>query len=526
MAAESVTASCVTREPRIRRGGGGGTVAAESVTGRRSGRPRRRAGIAAAAVVALAAPVARGESRPAYGGALAIPLGGEPVSLDPVAARSPAEVAVVDLVCDTLYAFGAGGAPVPRLAAALPRVSADRLVARVSVRAGVRFHDGSPVTPADVARSIERARTDARSAWLLAPVVRVAVDGGDVVVQLSRATPELAALLAAPQTAVTPGGAPPAGDDLVGTGPFRIRAVDRGARRIALDAVDDYFGGRAYADAVELRWYDDADGEARDYEAGRTHASFRGAAAFPGHPPKYASREVVAPPAVLVYVGFARDGIAGNVHVRRALSFAIERAAFELPDVVGRGRAAVAPAAPGFGGPPVGRAERSARVSDARRQLERARRELPALRGDPPVLAIGVDASRPGDRGVAAKVRAALFRVGLPARVVVLAPAALHAAAARGAVDLYVGHLALPAPDAALEVAAAFAIGGNGWAARALARRSVPVTEMLAEFDRQLPIVPLFHRVRRAHVRAALGGLRFDALGRLTVADAFVAEGP
>src|SRR5262249_62408697 len=84
------------------------------------------------------------------------------------------------------------------------------LEARIPLRAGVRFHDGKPLKPADVVASLQRAQRAPVTEWALAPVDRIAADGQTLVVTLKRATPELAALLALPQLVVTPGGRPPA----------------------------------------------------------------------------------------------------------------------------------------------------------------------------------------------------------------------------------------------------------------------------------------------------------------------------
>src|SRR5262249_46155139 len=149
-----------------------------------------------------------------------------------------------------------------------------------------RFHDGRPVRPADVVASLRRARAAPSGAWALAAVASIADDQDTLVLGLRRPTPpsELAALLAVPALSVTPVGHAP-GKSVVGSGPFRVKRVD--ARKLELEAYADAAAGRPYLDALTLRWFEDADEEARAYEAGEADASIRGAVAFAGHEPKY-----------------------------------------------------------------------------------------------------------------------------------------------------------------------------------------------------------------------------------------------
>ena len=97
------------------------------------------------------------ESRPRYGGTVEGSLLGAPVTLDPTLAQAHAELTAVELVFDTLYRIGPAGIVHPHLAIDAPQVDANRV--RITIRSGVKFHDGSVLTAADVAASLERVRT-------------------------------------------------------------------------------------------------------------------------------------------------------------------------------------------------------------------------------------------------------------------------------------------------------------------------------------------------------------------------------
>ncbi len=75
------------------------------------------------------------------------------------AADGAATVRAATFLYDGLYALGADLAPVPVLAEGPPSVAADGLTWTVRLRGGVTFHDGGPLTSADVVQTYEIARS-------------------------------------------------------------------------------------------------------------------------------------------------------------------------------------------------------------------------------------------------------------------------------------------------------------------------------------------------------------------------------
>jgi peptide/nickel transport system substrate-binding protein len=59
-------------------------------------------------------------------------------------------------ICERLYDLDAKGDVVPRLAAALPAISKDKLTYTIPLRHGIRFNDGTPFNAQAVATTIER----------------------------------------------------------------------------------------------------------------------------------------------------------------------------------------------------------------------------------------------------------------------------------------------------------------------------------------------------------------------------------
>lgn len=485
-------------------------------------------GIAIALTLAALAPAARGEGRPSYGGTVIGSLLSEPASIDPAAATTHAELTVAGLLFDTLYRLDGGGMPVPHLAAAEPEVSEDGREVRIRLRPGVRFHDGAEVTVADAAASLERVRGSA-AGWAMAPVANVRAGADAVVLTLRRQAPELSSLLALPATAVLPGGKAPREGRAIGSGPFKLRTLDRNKRRMVLEAWDGHFAGRPYLDRIELRWYQDDDGEARAYEAGTTQLSQRGAVAFAGHQPKYATEQVEGPATVLAHVVFGRAhaAITASVDLRRALSLSLGRDGLRVIGTGERVVPALDPVPLDLGGPVPARAERRPRSAAARAALQAAARDVELIDdlidGDRSLsLEVIVDRSRPDDREIAEKVVDALFRLGLSAHIAELDAAVFARRSGKGDFDLAIGQLAAPAALPALVRAAAFAAGGDDWAAQQLARAMLGAVAAERAFERALPILPLAHRAVRVHHRSDVRGVGFDVLGRLGLADLFL----
>jgi len=475
------------------------------------------------AVLVLAALVAgvHAESRPRYGGSAVGSVLGEPAGFDPIAARTVADTAVIALVFDTLYRVGPDGRVGLGLAAALPEAADGKL--RIALRPGVHFHNGAALTATDVAASLERVKQSPGAGWILAGVDAIAVDGDAVLLTTSRK--DVAALLAAPATAITLRGAAPRASAPIGSGPFRVAAQKRD--RLELEAYAEHHAGRAYLDRVTLRWFATADGEARLYETGGADWSMRGATVFASGTPKHPTATLDAPATVLVYLGFGKShaAITDNRDFRIALDAAIARGGL---DGIGAGERTVPtrdPVPVDLGGPELADGQADARLAEAQTALAAAASAVPALA--PAVigktsLEVLIDASRPDDREIAERVVIALDKLGLVATISAIAAPELARRVAAGTCDLYVGQLAAAVATPAALFAAAYAQGGE----RAVAEKlggggSLDAVRVRAAFAKRLPVIPLVARGIRLHIKADLRGAWFDTGARLGVAELF-----
>jgi peptide/nickel transport system substrate-binding protein len=486
--------------------------------------------LAALLLLALALPQApapaRAESRPRYGGRIEAALLGAPATLDPVLARSHAEVSLAGLLFDGLYRLDELGGVAPQLAAGAPQLDEARGVVTISLRQGALFHDGTPINGAAVAASLERLRGSAVG-WILAGVTKItATDAG---LELAGAVDlsTLAQRLALPQAGIVAARAIRAdavGASVVGSGPFTLASLRRREREIRLAAFESYHAGRPYLDEVVLRWFDQPDGEARRFEIGSSQISLRGATSFAGAQPKFRADTVEGPSAVLGFVGFGtgHPEITARREVRAALDLALARGGFTT---LGSGEQVIptrSPVPPQAGGPAL---EPAARGGDVAAAL--AKMAAPGAGARPLTqatlaaiqLEVLIDDSRPDDREVAERVVRALDKLGIVAAIAAVPATTLRERVERGPCDLWIGQLAAPVTDAATWRQLALAMAprkgtkrGSGDAAR--------------RFELEQPIVPLFFRGLRASHRTDVRGVAFDASGRLDFADLFLFGDP
>jgi peptide/nickel transport system substrate-binding protein len=191
----------------------------------------------AASSLILAAFAAGAETRPQYGGTLHIATRDAFTSLDPAQADSSTQANVTRLVFETLVTLNPREQVRPALAISW-QASADNRRWRFPLRSAISFHDGSALTPEIAAASLGTAN----------PSWHVVAEGDSVVIELETPDPDLPPELALPRNAIYERDAK---NTLAGTGPFRVADWQPG-KRLLLTANDDYWGGRAFLDSIEI----------------------------------------------------------------------------------------------------------------------------------------------------------------------------------------------------------------------------------------------------------------------------------
>jgi peptide/nickel transport system substrate-binding protein len=174
--------------------------------------------------------------RPHYGGTLRIALREAPTSLDPARLSASRGSHIFPLIFEGLTQFDADGRLQPQLAT---RWQADSQNQRWQfwLRPGVKFQDGTPLTPDAVAASLRAAN----------PSWRIGAEGNSVIIETAVPDPVLPAELALPRNGI----AHHAGNRVVGTGAFQVNNWQPGTS-LVLAASEDYWDGRPFVDSVVI----------------------------------------------------------------------------------------------------------------------------------------------------------------------------------------------------------------------------------------------------------------------------------
>jgi peptide/nickel transport system substrate-binding protein len=224
--------------------------------------------VALAALLTLLAVVstARAQETPRMGGVLKVAAIGEPPTLDIAMSTATQVYEIMWHVSESLFTYDKNFSPIPMLAEGYT-VDNKGLRYTVTLRRGVKFHNGKEMTSADVVPSLKRWAQLASVGKVLAKSIEAieAKDAYTVVIHLKQPSGSLIYGLAEPHASVYPKEtleAAGAGTlkDFIGTGPYRF-VEHKPDRHIKLVRFNDYsartdppngFGGKktAYLDEI------------------------------------------------------------------------------------------------------------------------------------------------------------------------------------------------------------------------------------------------------------------------------------
>jgi ABC-type transport system substrate-binding protein len=270
--------------------------------------------VASSLVVTVAAPA---DTRPAYGGTLHASVRIAPVSLDPADTSEPDSIGrrnLMQLIFDTLLTVDRQGRLQPALATTWQAEPGNQRW-HFSLRPDVHFHDGSLLTPEAVAASLRATN----------PGWRVLAGVDAVVVECDSPAPDVPAQLARARNGIAKRNT---GRNPIGSGPFHVTDF-QASKKLTLSAQEDYWGGRAYVDTIEI-------------ELGRNGrdqliALDLGKADIAEVPPEQAQRAagggrrlVTSEPVELMALVFAHDSQSQEESkLRQALALSIDRASMQ-----------------------------------------------------------------------------------------------------------------------------------------------------------------------------------------------------
>lgn len=247
-------------------------------------------------------------------------------SLDPHTTVAAGTREVMFNVFEGLVKPTSEGDLVPAVASDV-QVAEDGLTYTFTLRQGVKFHNGEPVTMQDVLFSIRRNMPDSDGNALIPALSRIADlqgEGDTLTLTLSEPDPEFLSYLT---LAILPENYADQATAPVGTGPFRF--VSRSAQdSIVLERFADYWGTPAYLDKVTYKVIENVEGLILGLQSGAldlvAHLSSTQTAQL-----SEADFSIEEGPMNLVQALYLNNAVApfDDVRVRQALCYAIDKQA-------------------------------------------------------------------------------------------------------------------------------------------------------------------------------------------------------
>lgn len=278
----------------------------------------------------LAALLGQAETRPQYGGTLRVLLRESPSSLDPSDTSQPDSLArrtITWLLFDTLVTADPNGTVNGALAEAWEVVGGGQRM-QFRLRTGVKFQDGTPLTPEIAASSLRRVH----SSWNI-------VAAGDSVF-IESGTPETEVLqeLALPRSAIVRRDSE---DRLSGTGPFQV--VDwQSGKALTLAAQDASWRGRPFVDEININLSISFREQRTALELGRADI-VEVAPEEINRVPQERFRVAHSAPIRLEALLFTRDASSDQeTALRQVLRFSVERASMHSVILQGAGQSTAA----------------------------------------------------------------------------------------------------------------------------------------------------------------------------------------
>jgi peptide/nickel transport system substrate-binding protein len=327
----------------------------------------RSAGITALATVAAvtlaacgsgtsSASSSSGSSAPVNGGDLTIARSQDIISMDKTTTFDNNSIYVMEQIMEPLFTVSKDGQKVEPWLATGYDISSDKLTYTIHLRKGVKFSNGQPMTAKDVKFSIDEDTKTGSDGWgyINAAMDSVtATDDNTVTIKLKYAWAPLIADLSLFSNGIIPDGYGGKSKDEfynapVGTGPFVWNTWKKG-QYVKVTANKDYWGNKPHLDSVTWNVVADANTRKLQLQGGQIDiddtpdwSSFTSLKGSPG------INAVTFPSTYEEYVTLNEQRAPfSDVHVRRAIAYAIDRNAIIKTVLFGNGTPADSLLSPG-----------------------------------------------------------------------------------------------------------------------------------------------------------------------------------
>ena len=430
---------------------------------------------------------ATGETRPHYGGTLRVMMQSAPNALDLPVNATPADywdtARTLSLIADTLVKLDAQCRPQPALAVAWQGDPSARHW-QLTLRRGVKFHDGSLASPAAIAQILGAVHPN----W------NVRASSDSVSIDSETPMPSLLAELALPRNLVLKRNGNGSNNRFpIGTGPFLVAEWQPG-KRLKLAANEESWAGRPFVDAVEIEFGKSLRDQALALELDKADVIEVAPQATNGSQRRGTSTSLSLPVELLALVVSANSK-AQDPRLREALALAIERKPIQSVLLKGAGE-------PAAGILPNWMTGYSA-VFLSQANSQRARTLLAGSRQ--PVLNLSYDPRDPQAQLIAERIALNAREAGITVQV-----------SLSGVEDIRLVRTVLPSPDPATSLVEAARQLGLPQPIFPAAPRGNSLDD-LYQAERSLldgyAVIPLFHLPVASAASARVRGWESDRLG-------------
>jgi peptide/nickel transport system substrate-binding protein len=296
-------------------------------------------------------------SSPTSGGNLVIARAGDALSINPTTTFDNNSIYVMEQIMEPLFMVSSDGKSVQPWLATSYTVSPDKLTYTIKLRSGVEFSNGQPLTAADVKFSIDQDTKTGSQGWgyINSAINTVtAVDPSTVQIKLKYAWAPLLADLSLFSNSIVPnnyGGKTEAAffSAPIGTGPFKWDSWHKGQYIKVVKNPNYWQKGKPYLDSVT--WQVVPDANTRSLQLQGSQINIDEAPDWSSFASLKNTPNVTAyafPSTEIDYVALNEKRAPFNdVHVRRAISYAIDRQSMVKAVLYGNGTAANSLLSPG-----------------------------------------------------------------------------------------------------------------------------------------------------------------------------------
>ena len=292
-------------------------------------------GVSAAMANGIYSTVAQAGSHgmtPVKGGTIRVATqGGSSTStLDPALAANSTESVNNRMWGEPLVELSADGSGLDMRVAESVSSSPDARIWTFSIRPGIQFSNGQPVTAEDCRATLERhAGEESKSGalGLLRDIASLSTNGNDLVVELKTPNADLPYMLTDYHLMIQPNGGKDDPAAAIGTGPYKLREAEPGVRYVWERNTLAWDDSQGHADTIEHLVINDDTARVAALQSGQVHMANRIPPRVAGLVARMPAIEIksTAGPGHYVFIMHANTAPFDNKDLRQALKYAINR---------------------------------------------------------------------------------------------------------------------------------------------------------------------------------------------------------